>query len=125
MMHADAVSLTLPWPPSTNAYWRHVGNRTLLSKAGRAYKVAVRAAVLEQIGATQPMAGPLALQAELYPPDRRRRDIDNHAGKGLLDALTDAGVWGDDSQIVELHALMQGPSKPGHVQVFIQCRGEI
>jgi len=36
-MHADAVSLILPWPPSTNRYWRHVGNRTLISRAESIY----------------------------------------------------------------------------------------
>jgi len=124
LMHADAISLTLPWPPSTNAYWRHVGNRTLLSKAGRAYKVAVRAAVLEQIGATQPiMAGPLALRAELYPPDRRRTDIDNRF-KSLFDAITFARVWEDDSQVVELHARMLAPTKGGACLVEITTAQE-
>ncbi len=37
----------------------------------------------------------------VYPPDRRARDLDN-LGKALLDALTKAGVYGDDSQIDHL-----------------------
>jgi crossover junction endodeoxyribonuclease RusA len=34
----------------------------------------------------------------LYPPDARRRDIDNY-NKALFDALTHAGIWEDDSQV--------------------------
>ena len=34
----------------------------------------------------------------LYPPDQRRRDIDNY-NKALFDALTLTGVWEDDSQV--------------------------
>jgi crossover junction endodeoxyribonuclease RusA len=38
---------------------------------------------------------------EAYPPDRRKRDIDNLV-KPTLDALTKAGVWLDDEQVEEL-----------------------
>jgi crossover junction endodeoxyribonuclease RusA len=34
----------------------------------------------------------------LFPPDARRRDIDNY-NKALFDALTHAGIWEDDSQV--------------------------
>jgi hypothetical protein len=45
--------------------------------------------------------GPLAVQIEVYPPDNRRRDIDN-LQKALLDAMQHGGAYGDDSQIVRL-----------------------
>lgn len=114
------MHLTLPWPPSTNRYWRHVGNRTLLSRDGRAYKTAVRGAVLEQLGIVQPLAGRVAVTVELSPPDRRRRDIDNHAGKALLDAIAYAGILKDDSQVVELHARMLDPVRGGVCRVEIR-----
>ncbi len=47
------------------------------------------------------MAGPLRVEIEVYPPDRRRRDIDN-VQKALLDALEHGRAFRDDSQIVEL-----------------------
>lgn len=40
----------------------------------------------------------LRVDVLVYPPDRRKRDLDN-LGKALLDALTKARVWADDSQI--------------------------
>lgn len=123
-MHADMIALTLSWPPSTNRYWRHVGSRTLLSKAGRTYKTAVRGSVLEQLGLPVPrIVGPVAITIDLYPPDRRRRDIDNRF-KGLLDAITAAGVWEDDSQVVELHARMLAPRRGGACLVEITAAQE-
>jgi len=120
-MHVDVVSLILSWPPSTNRYWRHVGNRTLISRAGREYKAAVRGAAIEQLGVPVPkLAGPVAVRVDLYPPDRRRRDIDNHAGKALLDAIADAGLLGDDSQVRELHAVMLGPAPGGRCEVEVR-----
>ena len=39
--------LVLPFPPSMNTYWRNFRGRTVLSKAGREYKVAVAEYVSE------------------------------------------------------------------------------
>ena len=47
------------------------------------------------------MAGPLEVDIHVYPPDRRRRDVDN-VQKALLDALDHGGGYEDDSQIVRL-----------------------
>ena len=38
------------------------------------------------------------VRIELYPPDRRVRDIDNYA-KSLIDALCQANIFVDDEQI--------------------------
>lgn len=44
----------------------------------------------------------VAVSVTLHAPDKRRRDLDNFGGKALLDALTHAGVWLDDSQVRRL-----------------------
>ncbi|MEE4108457.1 MAG: RusA family crossover junction endodeoxyribonuclease [Halieaceae bacterium] len=119
-MTSVSLTLTLPWPPSTNRYWRHVGTRTLLSRDGRAYKARVSGEAAWQLGVPVPkLAGPVAVRVDLYPPDRRRRDIDNHAGKALLDAIAEAGVLDDDSQIRDLHAVMHSPVKGGSCRVSL------
>lgn len=97
------LTLRLPFPRSVNTYWRNIGRgRTILSKAGRQYKLDVQAAVLEQVGKVKPISSRVSVSVWLYPPDKRRRDLDNHAGKALFDSLTSAGVWADDEQIDRL-----------------------
>jgi crossover junction endodeoxyribonuclease RusA len=53
--------------------------------------------VLIQRGAKH-YAGRLAVEIEAHVPDKRKRDLDN-LFKAVLDSLTHAGVWADDSQI--------------------------
>lgn len=97
------ITLYLPFPPSVNTYWRHISKgklagRVLISEKGRQY----RAEVLYTIGLArklvQRMEGRLAVEILANPPDRRQRDLDN-LPKAILDALTHAGMWHDDSQI--------------------------
>jgi crossover junction endodeoxyribonuclease RusA len=89
--------LNLPLPPSVNHYWGQRGNRKYISKAGKAFKLAIQDYVIEH---NVPKLGEKRLQMEvtLYPRDRRRQDIDNRI-KALWDALANAGVYDDDSQI--------------------------
>lgn len=89
----------LPFPPSVNHYWRRVGERTLISREGRRFRQRVHQ-LLSAIG-VRPLDGRLAIHVEAWPPDRRRRDIDNIA-KALLDALEHAGAYRDDAQIDRL-----------------------
>jgi Holliday junction resolvase RusA-like endonuclease len=93
------LELELPFPPSVNHYYRRVGPRTLISREGRRFRERV-CAILARLH-VQPMDGPLDVEVEVYPPDRRRRDIDN-VQKALLDALEHGGAYRNDSQIVRL-----------------------
>lgn len=97
---AQAVStFVLPYPPSVNHYWRHVGWRTLISREGRRYRKEVVALLAAQ--RARPMTGRLVVQVTVHPPDERRRDLDN-VQKALFDALQEGGAFHDDSQIDEL-----------------------
>lgn len=115
------LTLTLPWPPSTNTYWRHptkgrLAGRHLISEQGRAYREAVALQVLAQNG-RRLLDCPLSIDIEVFMPDRRRRDLDNLL-KSLLDSMTHAGVWADDSQIHDLR-IRRGPRLGGMVKVCI------
>lgn len=92
------IRLTLPWPPSVNHTWRRGKGRTYLAKPARLYRLAVKSVIAAARLQGTPLAGPLEVGVLLCPPDLRRRDEDNYA-KAPFDALTHAGVWGDDSQV--------------------------
>lgn len=99
------VVIQLPWPPSVNTMWRTprtgpLAGRTMLSKEGRDYRKAVEQAVMLQC---VPKVGDakVAVDIEVRMPDKRRRDLDN-LPKAVLDGLTHAALWHDDSQIDDL-----------------------
>jgi len=100
--------ILLPWPPTVNKYWRHAGAKVLLSEQGRAYKKVVRLRVLAA-GVRPIREGAVSLRVRFYPKDNRRRDLDNLL-KALLDALS-PGVYTDDAQVKEIHAVMMKPRK--------------
>lgn len=104
------VQFVLPFPPSVNGYWRAFRGRNILSKRGRQYRHDAHVEILASEHATVRMDGRLQVSLDLHPPDRRRRDVDNYC-KGVLDALTHAGVWGDDEQIDDLHILKCPPDR--------------
>lgn len=110
----------LPWPPSANLIWRSVlvgkSPRVLLSARGRAYRREV-AAALALAGAAR-WAGPVGVHLDAYPPDRRRRDIDNLM-KAILDACTHGGLWGDDAQVSHLSVTRRPPCRPGRVELTV------
>ena len=111
------ISLTLPWPPSVNSYWRTVNGRTMISKRGRLYKQAVARCVQLSKG-NKHLRSRLSLTIDAFPPDRRRRDLDNLV-KAVSDALEDAGVFVDDSQIDHLTVNRNEVVKGGFVVVGI------
>ena len=110
------ISITLPYPPSVNHYWRQFRGRAILSAKGRAYRVAVLAAVLE---AGRPrVEGRLSIEIRLTMPDRRKRDLDN-VQKAILDGLGHAGVYEDDSQIDRILVERGAVDPPGCANVTL------
>ena len=110
------LELELPFPPSVNHYYRRVGNRTLISREGRKFREKVMA-ILAGLG-VRPMTGPLNVRVEIFPPDRRRRDVDN-VQKALFDALEHGGAYLDDGQIQKLSIEKRDPVPGGRTIVRI------
>lgn len=109
----------LPYPPSINHYWRRVGPRTLISREGRAFRENVCALLAGAGNSQPPIDGRIALCMDAFPPDRRRRDLDN-IQKPVLDALEHAGIYKDDSQIDLLFTRRRRIDKPyGHITVHV------
>lgn len=89
--------IELPWPPSVNHYWRRCGNRYFVSAEGKHFRDQVYLLSSKFRGHFKKRER-LAVSIEAYPPDRRRRDLDNIL-KSLFDSLQYAEVYEDDSQI--------------------------
>lgn len=116
------MTLTLPFPPSTNHYWRATeGTKRVLTSKARIFRANVLAAAKEQRVRPYPPTARLAVYVQLHPPDRRRRDIDNFGGKALLDALEFAGIMPDDSQVDSLHVVRGDVVKDGAAIVTIEA----
>lgn len=112
------LELDLPWPPTVNTYYRNVGGKMLISEKGRAYRKAVADLVLIHRAASL-YAGRIEVCIYAFPPDKRKRDLDN-LFKGLLDSLTHAGVWLDDGQIDDLRIKRGCPAPAGSVRVEVR-----
>lgn len=104
----------LPWPPTVNTYWRNIQGRTIISERGRLYRLAVQ----KQLAGVDPMIGRLAIKIAAYPPDRRRRDLDNIL-KALLDSLTFAHAIEDDSQFDFISVARRNVISDGAVRITI------
>lgn len=111
--------LELPWPPSVNHYWRFGNGHFHISPGGRAYKLAVAGIIAA--ARLRPLEGPVKVTIDAFPPDRRRRDLDN-LEKCLLDSCAvrkgfDTGLYTDDSQIKRKESTMHDydPDRAGRV----------
>lgn len=113
------MTLTLPWPPTTNQLHTVAGRRKILSSRGRQYRANALAAIIEQ---RPPKLGSARLKVTLTlnPPDRRKRDLANFE-KAAIDALAFAGVFQDDSQIDDLRLVRGEVGKPGSVVVRLEA----
>lgn len=108
--------IVMPWPPTVNHYWRNVGGKVLISAQGRQYREAVAEIALVDLWPQFPTER-VKVTIEAWMPDRRRRDLDNIL-KSLLDSLTYAGVWDDDSQVDDLR-IYRAPRIGGMCKVEI------
>lgn len=112
-----SLVLTLPWPPSSNTYWRRNGHRYFISTKGQNYRKQVIAECSEYKRYFDCTAR-IILSIEAYPPDKRKRDLDN-IFKSLLDSLQHAEVFPDDSQIDSIY-IKRMPDLLGQVVVKIE-----
>lgn len=127
-MHNDVIGLTLPYPPSVNTY-KTIG-RTIRTKTGKIYQQKVNSPLTKRFYYEVWMAvrqktqlgfgsAPISLDIEVYPPDKRKRDLDNIL-KVLIDSLQKANVFDDDSQVSRLFVERRSIISQGQIIVRIQ-----
>ncbi|OOH89518.1 crossover junction endodeoxyribonuclease RuvA [Pasteurellaceae bacterium 15-036681] len=112
------VEFELPYPPTVNHYWKHTKSGVhYVTAQGKAYQQAVGWLLKN----AKKFECKVQLFVDIYPPDKRKRDIDN-IFKALLDSLTKAGVIADDSLIYKLVAVKHEPVDKGMVRIRIEER---
>lgn len=109
------INVRLPWPPQVNNYYAVVRGRKIISKEGRAYKKQCGLELMVQ-NARKGLDSRLEVLIDVYPPDRRRRDLDNLC-KPVLDVLVEYGMFRDDSLIDDLR--IRRREKGGYVRVKV------
>lgn len=128
------IELELSWPPSVNSY-KKVGKLTR-TKTGKLYQPKVNSpetnrfyfevwgrilALNAKEGVKFVYSSTISLEVtiDLYPPDNRRRDIDNGI-KIIFDSLQRGGLIEDDFQIARLLVTRRDIIPKGKVIVRIQ-----
>lgn len=126
------IELILPYPPSVNHY-KTVG-KIVTTQNGKKYQQRVDTSETKAfyyhvwIKIRESMAlkrietaliSTIDMKVWLYPPDKRKRDIDNVI-KPLLDSLVKGGLLQDDSQINRLLIERRSIIKQGRVIVRIE-----
>jgi len=98
------ITLNLPWPPSINHYYgtKPGGFAKFIGAKGKAFRSeVVRAAHIQEIKPFH-KNDRLHIRIDLFPPDKRKRDIDNIL-KALFDSLEHARIIDNDSQFDRLY----------------------
>ena len=116
------VKCLLPFPVSTNTFYRNFNGRMVISKRGRDFKSVVEMLIQSERGEHGvPLFGKelVSLNMVLNPPDKRRRDIDNFSGKSILDSLI-GGLYEDDCQVKKLTVEFGEVVKGGQLVLICQ-----
>jgi Holliday junction resolvase RusA-like endonuclease len=115
------ISLCLPYPPSSNRYWRTMVTRrgvamTYVSEEAQQFK----REVAEITAGLTPFVGTLTATYRFFRP-RRSGDLSNRI-KVLEDAMQGT-VYIDDKQIIEIHAYRFDDKLRPRVEVHIKPLG--
>lgn len=114
---STAYALTLPYPPSSNTYYRRAGRIMHLSAAGKAFKTECAKQIAETMGPIDMIEGRVGIQIELFRKDRTAYDIDNYV-KSVVDVLKGT-FFEDDRQVDWLVVKRREVTPPGFCEVVV------
>jgi len=114
MSDRKEFDMVMPWPSTVNHYHQPIIAKNkdgmpyamaTISAGARKYKKLIVATVKDKIGTlSEPMFWEvIAVSLYFFPPDVRKRDIDNYP-KGVFDGMVAAYILEDDSLIKECHS---------------------
>lgn len=127
------VTITLPYPPTVNHY-KTIG-RTVVTKSGKAFQQRINSEKtkryfyevwfkIQHLKAKEGLksfdSAIISLEVDVYPPDKRRRDLSNIL-KVLEDSLQKAGLYNDDYQISRLVVERKGIIPQGQIVVRVKA----
>ena len=99
----DSITLTLPYPPSANRYWRSIvikgAVRVLVSTEARQYKA--KCAALAAAAFKRPFEGPVGIKLLVHRPIRRG-DLGNRIK--VIEDVLQGFAYADDAQIERIEA---------------------
>lgn len=111
-------TFSLPYPPSVNSYLAVFKGRKIKTTKAKEYCRLVSAALAAQsvrsFGESR-----IEISINAYPPDWRRRDIDNIV-KALFDSMGKAGLYDDDCQIDFYSVRRMGKEKQGRISLTVE-----
>lgn len=121
----EPMTFTLPYPPSVNHY-KSVG-QLVRTKSGKLYQkrfnspetTAFYYKVWQAIrfkAPLRPLESTISLEVSVYPPDKRKRDLDGIL-KVLMDSLQRGGLILDDYQVARLLVIRRDIIPGGQVIV--------
>lgn len=108
------MTITLPYPPTANLYWRVYRGRAVKSDAARRYQG--ETALMARAAGVRVLDGPVMVSVTAYRP-RRQGDLDNLA-KIFIDALRGT-AYHDDNQVVELHMYRRDDKRNPRIVVTV------
>ena len=111
------LRIELPYPPSINHYYLHTAKGVILGAKGKKYRHDAILLLHKHKGHFDSLKR-LNIVIYVFPPDKRKRDIDNLT-KCLLDSLQHAGIYVDDNQIDCLSIIRRNQVKDGCVQIWL------
>lgn len=113
----DILGLELPYPPSINHYYIRSAHGVILGAKGKSYRRDV-SLLLHRYKNAYSQDKRLVVTINVFPPDKRKRDIDNIL-KCLLDSLEYAQVYKNDNQIDMLTVIRRQNVTRGAVHIWI------
>lgn len=114
------VEFELPFPTklSVNNLYRYTNSYVYKTKTAKDYQTLVYLKLLKEKKFT---VEKLIFTMEVYPPDKRKRDLDNLL-KNVLDSLMYARMFHDDCQIEEIHVIKKEVVKDGLLKISLKVK---
>lgn len=112
----DILKFDLPYPPSINHYYLRTFDGVILGAQGKRYRRDATLLLHKYRGICGDKR--LTVTINVFPPDKRKRDIDNIL-KCTIDSLEHAQIFNNDNQIDMLTVIRRDVVKDGALAIWI------